>query len=87
MFDIDVLKGWIASLIRMAGAGVIAWLISKGYLTEESAATSVVIVAGALAVLISSLIGKIWTNKKVEAALQLPAGSSKTTLKNVIEGN
>jgi hypothetical protein len=42
------------------------------------------ILAGAAAVLISSLIGRIWTSKKVETALSLPAGTSKATLKDVI---
>lgn len=86
MFDVDVIKGWIASLIRMAGAGTIAWLIAHGYLTTETAGQAIVIIAGAVALLVSSLISKIWQSKKVDAALKLPANSSKTTLKNVIEG-
>lgn len=84
MFDIDVLKSWLSSIIRIGLASVWTWMVSHGYMSQDQTAQAIAILAGIAAVLVSALIGKIWTQKKIDTALKLPANTSKETLKDVI---
>lgn len=84
MFNSDVIKGYLAGLLRLVLGSALTYAIAKGYLTAESAEQLVFIIAGVLVVLGTSLFSKIRADKKVEVALTLPAGSSKAKLEDVI---
>jgi len=85
MFNADVIKGYLAGVLRIVLGSAITWAIAKGYLTTESAEQVIVIVAGVLVVLGMSLFSKIRANNKVEVALELPANSSKSRLEDVLK--
>lgn len=75
---------YAASLIRAVGTPVIVWLTAHGYLTESETASAVLIVATLLVNIVWSFANKFIFNKKVEIALDLPAGSSQEKLKDVL---
>lgn len=84
MFNSDVIKGYLAGLLRIVLGSALTYAIAKGYLTDESAGQLVVIIAGALVVLGTSLFSKIRADNKVAVALEQPAGTSKEKLAKVI---
>lgn len=84
MFNSDVIKGYLAGLLRIVLGSALTYAIAKGYLTDESAGQLVLIIAGALVVLGTSLFSKIRADNKVQVALELPANSSKAKLEDVI---
>ena len=84
MFNSDVIKGYLAGLLRIVLGSALTYAIAKGYLTDESAGQLVLIIAGALVVLGTSLFSKIRADNKVTVALTLPADSSKAKLEDVI---
>jgi len=84
MFNSDVIKGYLAGLLRIVLGSALTWAIAKGYLTDESAGQLILIIAGVLVVLGTSLFSKLRAEAKVDTALELPGGSSRATLKDVL---
>lgn len=68
--------------VRIFGTALVTWLASTGKISEDAATNVIVGVAAALIAAIWSLFNKMRAAKKVEVALDLPAGSSKAKLKS-----
>lgn len=80
-----MIQEYIKGILRTLAAPAVVWLVAKGYVTESEA--TAFIVAG-----ITVGLGVVWSlgnkyiwGKKVEKALELPAGSSTSTLKDVLK--
>src|SRR5262245_44884986 len=73
---LDLTKKVFTGVIRTALAGVIAWAVSKGYLSENESTQAVTIIGGVAAVAVWSVAEKYFENAKffqiIKAALQLP---------------
>lgn len=76
----DLLKQWLFVIIRYASPFVTAWLAAKFNIASPEAAT---FVATGVAIL-WGLINKYRYETKVNTALDLPKGSDKDQLKDVI---
>ena len=84
--DFEVIKGIIAGFIRTLLTPVIAYLAANGYLGESDATKLVAIIASLVVAVVWSVFSKLLANKKVEVALELPGGSSKSKLEDVLKG-
>lgn len=82
--DIDVIKQIVFSLIRTFGSPLIVWLATTGKISESEAASTVIAIASVLIAIVWSIFNKVRAETKVETALELPAGSSKDKLRQVI---
>lgn len=77
----DTIKNYIASLLRNLATPIIVWLAATGYVSSE-AATNLIVAAIAVVISVAwGLINKYVLNRKIDAALTLPAGSSRNKLK------
>lgn len=85
MFDSDVIKGIIAGWVRTLLAPAVIYLVANGYLPESDAVKFIAIAASLAVTAVWSLISKLLARKKVETALELPAGSSISKLNDVLE--
>jgi hypothetical protein len=88
MFDFlknPILKRILASGVRAGLAALTGWLVAHGYATESEAAG----LAADLAPVILALLWSAWeasrVNKRIEVALQMPAGSTKASLDKVMK--
>lgn len=82
--DADFIKQAVFSFIRYAAAPVVAWISLKFGITEDQ--TTVFLVGGVTYAImfVWSLANKWRAEAKIETALELPGGSSKSTLKDVL---
>lgn len=80
----ELLKSWLASIIRIGGTGAWVYLVSKGYVSDAQVTQLISILAGMIVMLGWSLWAWIHTQKTVEKALELPAGTSRSVLKDVL---
>lgn len=79
------LKTIIALIIRTVGGGLVAWLAAKGKLGVDEV-TAFLVTGGTIGVMIIwSFVQKLTTQKKIDAALQLPAFSSREDLQEKIK--
>jgi hypothetical protein len=86
MFTTEMLKQYLAGLLRTVAAPVIVYLTAKGYLTDEQVTQQLVIVVSVVITLISSFWNKVTSNNKVETALKLPQNSSRSALEGILKG-
>ena len=82
--DSDLIKNTIAGFIRTLITPLAGFLAVNGYLGESDAVKLVAILATLAVALSWSFISKLWAEKKVEVALSLPGGTSKSKLNDVI---
>lgn len=82
--DFDVLKQIVFSLIRTFATPVAIWIASTAQVTQDAAMNVLIVGATLLLTVIWSVFNKVRAEKKIETALELPAGSSKSTLKDVV---
>ena len=80
----EFLKQALLQLIRWVAAPAIAWLAQASGVTEDTASAVLVGAAAGGIMFLWGLANKWRAEKKVEVALELPAGSSKETLKDVL---
>lgn len=80
----SMIREYATTLLRNLLAPAVAYLAATGFISE-SEATNLVVAVVAIAVSVVWGLGNkyIW-NRKVETALELPAGSSKEKLSDVI---
>jgi len=82
--DFETLKTIIAGLLRTLITPLTAYLVSQGYLGDSEAVNLTAILASLIVAVAWSVISKLVAAKTVEVALELPANSSKETLKDVL---
>lgn len=80
-----MIQEYIKSILRTLAGPVIVWLVAKGYVTESQATEFIVAGIAVLVGVVWSLGNKYLWGKKVEKALELPAGSSKATLNDILK--
>ena len=80
MFDSLDPKHLIYGLLRLALSGVGSWLLAHG-VTAGQWEQILLAVAALLAALVWSLLNKINFSKKIQQALDLPAGSPPSAIK------
>lgn len=71
--------------VRIFGTAAVTWLAATGKISEDAATNVIVGVLAALIAAIWSLFNKMRAAKKVEVALELPGGSSKAKLDEVLK--
>lgn len=88
MFDFlkhPILRRLLTSGVRAALVAAGSWLVAREYATEAEVTE---LIASALPVLVSLLWSAyegLKVNKRIEVALQMPAGSSKASLDRVMK--
>lgn len=82
--DFEIIKNAVAGVIRTLLTPVVAYLVSQGYLGDSEAVQLTAILASLVVAVLWSVISKLIAAKEVEVALELPANSSKETLKDVL---
>lgn len=82
--DFETIKAVLAGLIRTLLTPLAAFLVSQGYLGDSDAVNLIAILASLVVAVAWSVINKLVTAKTVDVALELPGGSSKETLKDVM---
>ncbi len=88
MFDFlknPILKRILASGVRAGLAALTGWLVAHGYASSDEAASFAADVAPALVALLWSAYEATQVNKRIEVALNMPAGSSKAKLDQVMK--
>lgn len=83
--DFEVIKNAIAGVIRTLLTPVVTYLVANGYLGDSEAVQLTAILASLAVAVFWSVISKLLAAKQVEVALELPANSSKETLKDVLK--
>ncbi len=83
--DFEFIKNAIAGVIRTLLTPVVAYLVSQGYLGDSEAVQLTAILASLIVAVAWSVISKLLAAKEIEVALELPGGSSKETLKDVLK--
>lgn len=81
----ELLKSILGTFIRTVTASIGAWLINKGYITENDFAELITGIVLLLATLGWGAYQKIQAQKYVQAALNLPAGSSYQDVKDKVD--
>lgn len=82
--DFETIKNIVAGLLRTILTPLTAFLVSQGYLGDSEAVQLTAILASLIVAVAWSVISKLIAAKEVEVALELPGGSSKETLKDVL---
>ncbi len=82
--DTKLLTELVLGLLRHFGAGICAWLVMNGVLTQEQTSLFLVGIAGFLVMLLWSFYNKYGLRMKVATALEMPAGTTETKLDNTI---
>ncbi len=88
MFDFlknPILKRILASGVRAGLAALTGWLVAHGYASESEAASLATELAPVLVALLWSAWEATKVNKRIEVALNMPAGSSKDSLDKVMK--
>ena len=78
------IREYVTSLIRTLLTPIIGWLAVNGYISESQSTQLAVIVASIVVTYGWSALNKYLWKRKVETALELPAGSSVEKLKDVL---
>lgn len=78
------LKQMLFLLVRIGGSSLVAWLAAHGQISSDQATNVIVAVAVALINVIWSIANKVRYGTKIDTALELPAGTSRYKLKEVI---
>lgn len=78
---IELIRSILGTVIRRLLTGIFAWLAADGWITAQDAESLIIWITATLAVLAWSLYEKWKTQKALEKALQLPAGTSIEQLK------
>lgn len=81
----ELLKSILGTFIRTVTAGAGTWLVSKGYITESDFSQLVAGIVLLLATIGWGAYQKIQAQKYVQAALNLPAGSSYQDVKDKVD--
>jgi hypothetical protein len=84
MENSDFLKQAIGSFLRIFGAPIITWISTTLGLTPDTTSQVIVAVVAFVVAFIWSIANKFKVKEKIDTALELPAGSSPATLKDVI---
>lgn len=80
----SMIREYVATILRNLALPLIAYLAATGYISSSEATNLVTAVIAILISVVWGLANKfIWANR-VGTALELPAGSSPGTLKDVI---
>ncbi len=82
--DFEIIKNAIAGVIRTLLTPVVTYLVANGYLGDSQAVQLTAILASLAVAVLWSVVSKLLAAKQVEVALELPANSSKETLKDVL---
>jgi hypothetical protein len=87
---LDFLKNPILKRLLKSGvrAGLVAlgsWLVTHGYASDQEAATLVTDLLPIVFALVWSAYEAAHVEKKIEVALQMPAGSSRESLSKVMK--
>lgn len=83
-FNADFIKEALFAAIRYASAPLVIWLVAHFNVTADNANAFIAGGATYLVAFIWSLFNKYRAEKKIVTALELPAGSSKETLRDVV---
>lgn len=81
----DLLKSIFGTFIRTVTAGAGAWLVGKGYITENDFAELITGVALLAATVGWGVYQKVQAHKYVQAALNLPQGSTLQDVKDKVD--
>lgn len=82
--DFEIIKNAIAGVIRTLLTPVVTYLVANGYLGDSQAVQLTAILASLAVAVLWSVVSKLLAAKQVEVALELPGGTSKETLKDVL---
>jgi phage-related minor tail protein len=88
MFDFlknPILRRLLTSGVRAALVALGGWLVAREYATEAEATELVASMLPVLVSLLWSWYEGLQVNKRIEVALQMPAGSSKASLDKVMK--
>lgn len=66
--------------VRLLGSAAVTWLAATGQISEDQATNVIVGVLAVVIAMVWSIFNKLRYGKKIDVALDLPAGSSKKTL-------
>lgn len=77
----DIIKSYIAGIVRLALAGVAGYSVKKGLVDQDTATAAIGAVTTGVIAVAWSLYNKYGVQQKVSAALGLPAGSTPEQLK------
>lgn len=75
-------KLYTTSIIRHLLSGIVGWLVAKDFITGEQGESIIAAIALAVITLAWSLISKYLLNRKIDTALDLPAGASREQLED-----
>ena len=82
----DMIRQYLATILRNLAAPIIAYLAATGYISESEAVNLVVAVIAVTISVVWGLGNKFIWKKTVDKALELPSNSSYDKLKDVISG-
>lgn len=76
----EMIKQWLASLVRHALSGVIVWLMAKGDLSSDQINNVILGIVGIGVAVGWSFINKWFLDSQINTALKLPAGTPRSEL-------
>ncbi len=81
----EMIKQYLATLLRNLLAPVFVWLVAEGYLTDNQVGQLILIIASVVITVVWGLANKYIWKEKAETALELPGGSSFKKLEDVLK--
>jgi len=80
----NTVKLYVAAAVRHLLSSVLVWLIAKGFITEAQGEQIIAAIALTIVTIAWSLINKYLLNRKIDTALELPAGASREQLEGQV---